>query len=180
MRWYWIDRFIEFESGRYAKAIKCVSLAEEYLHDHFPNHPVLPNSLVVEGMAQTGGLLVCEHSQFTEKVILAKIAKVGVFRRGPARRHAHLHRYDPVHQGGRSVSLRHEPHWRATARGGGDFLRPSERTLVGKLLQARDIFVDDASFAGRFEVGHAADGSPLKPPATLLENQTPSTPETQP
>ena len=29
MRWYWIDRFLEFESGRYAKAIKNVSLAEE-------------------------------------------------------------------------------------------------------------------------------------------------------
>jgi len=27
MRWYWIDRFIEFESGRYAKAVKNVSLA---------------------------------------------------------------------------------------------------------------------------------------------------------
>ena len=29
MRWYWIDRFIEFESGRYAKAIKNISLAED-------------------------------------------------------------------------------------------------------------------------------------------------------
>ena len=38
MRWYWIDRFIEFESGRYAKAIKNISLAEEYLHDHFPGY----------------------------------------------------------------------------------------------------------------------------------------------
>ena len=36
MRWYWIDRFIEFESGRYAKAIKNISLAEDHLHDHFP------------------------------------------------------------------------------------------------------------------------------------------------
>ena len=36
MRWFWIDRFLEFESGRYAKAVKCVSLAEDYLHDHFP------------------------------------------------------------------------------------------------------------------------------------------------
>ncbi len=36
MRWYWIDRFIEFESGKRAKAVKNVSLAEEHLHDHFP------------------------------------------------------------------------------------------------------------------------------------------------
>ena len=36
MRWYWIDRFTEFESGRTATAVKNVSLAEEHLHDHFP------------------------------------------------------------------------------------------------------------------------------------------------
>ena len=52
MRWFWIDRFLEFESGRYAKAVKCVSLAEDYLHDHFPQYPVFPNSLVIEGLAQ--------------------------------------------------------------------------------------------------------------------------------
>ena len=75
MRWYWIDRFIEFESGRYAKAVKNISLAEDHLHDHFPDYPLIPNSLVIEGMAQTGGLLVCEHNQFTEKVVLAKMPK---------------------------------------------------------------------------------------------------------
>ena len=67
MRWYWIDRFLEFESGRYAKAVKNVSLAEDHLHDHFPGYPLMPNSLVIEGLAQTGGLLVCEHSHFTRR-----------------------------------------------------------------------------------------------------------------
>ena len=76
MRWYWIDRFLEFESGRYAKAVKNISLAEDHLHDHFPFYPMIPNTLVIEGLAQTGGLLVCECNQFTEKVILAKIPKV--------------------------------------------------------------------------------------------------------
>src|SRR3974377_1755656 len=75
MRWYWIDRFIEFESGRYAKAVKNISLAEDHLHDHFPSYPVIPNSLVIEGLAQTGGLLVCEYNQFAEKVVLAKVAR---------------------------------------------------------------------------------------------------------
>jgi len=75
MRWIWIDRVIEFESGRRAKGIKNVTLAEDHLHDHFPNYPIIPNSLVIEGMAQTGGLLVCEHKEFVEKVILAKIPK---------------------------------------------------------------------------------------------------------
>jgi 3-hydroxyacyl-[acyl-carrier-protein] dehydratase len=73
MRWFWIDRFLEFESGRRAKAVKNVSLAEEHLHDHFPGYPVHPNALIIEGLAQTGGLVVCEHFRFEEKVVLAKV-----------------------------------------------------------------------------------------------------------
>ena len=76
MRWYWIDRFIEFESGKLARAVKNVSLAEEHLHDHFPGFPVMPASLMIEGMAQTGGILLGEHFQFRYNVILAKVPKV--------------------------------------------------------------------------------------------------------
>jgi 3-hydroxyacyl-[acyl-carrier-protein] dehydratase len=76
MRWIWIDRFVEFESGRRAVAIKNLSLAEEHLHDHFPGNPVMPGSLIIEGLAQTGGLLVGEARGFEEKVILAKIPKM--------------------------------------------------------------------------------------------------------
>jgi 3-hydroxyacyl-[acyl-carrier-protein] dehydratase len=75
MRWIWIDKFLEFESGRRAVAVKNVTLAEDHLHDHFPGYPNMPNSLIVEGLAQTGGILVGEHSDFKEKVILAKIPK---------------------------------------------------------------------------------------------------------
>jgi 3-hydroxyacyl-[acyl-carrier-protein] dehydratase len=75
MRWFWIDRFTEFVSGSHATAVKCVSLAEDHLHDHHPGYPVMPNSLVVEGVAQAGGLLVSEHYGFAELVVLAKLAK---------------------------------------------------------------------------------------------------------
>ncbi|MHB8897282.1 MAG: 3-hydroxyacyl-ACP dehydratase FabZ family protein [Thermoguttaceae bacterium] len=75
MRWYWIDKFLEFESGRRARSVKNVTLAEDHLHDHFPGYPLMPNSLVIEGIAQTGGLLVCEWTGFREKVVLAKLAK---------------------------------------------------------------------------------------------------------
>lgn len=73
MRWIWIDSFVEFESGRRAAAVKNVSLAEEYLHDHFPGYPVVPAALLIEGMAQTAGILVGEAKGFAENVILAKI-----------------------------------------------------------------------------------------------------------
>lgn len=76
MRWFWIDRFVEFESGSHATAIKNVSLAEEHLHDHFPGFPVMPGSLMIEGMAQTGGILLGEKNNFEHIVILAKVPKV--------------------------------------------------------------------------------------------------------
>jgi 3-hydroxyacyl-[acyl-carrier-protein] dehydratase len=73
MRWIWVDAFVEFESGKRASAIKNVTLAEEYLHDHFPGYPVMPAALLIEGMAQTAGILVGEARGFAENVILAKI-----------------------------------------------------------------------------------------------------------
>jgi 3-hydroxyacyl-[acyl-carrier-protein] dehydratase len=76
VRWYWIDRFVEFVPGSRAKSIKNVTLAEEHLHDHFPGFPVMPGSLILEGMAQTGGILLGQTSDFNEIVILAKVPKI--------------------------------------------------------------------------------------------------------
>lgn len=75
MRWFWIDRFLSFESGKQAKAVKNVSLSEEHLHDHFPGFPVMPGSLIMEGMAQTGGILLGETHKFEYLVFLAKIPR---------------------------------------------------------------------------------------------------------
>ena len=75
MRWIWIDTFVEFVPGKRASAIKNVTLAEEYLHDHFPGYPVMPPSLMIEGMAQTAGILVGEARAFAENVILAKVRR---------------------------------------------------------------------------------------------------------
>jgi 3-hydroxyacyl-[acyl-carrier-protein] dehydratase len=75
MRWIWIDKFIEFTSKQSATAVKNVTLAEEHLHDLYPAFPIVPHSLIVEGMAQTAGILVGEARNFSEKVILAKIGR---------------------------------------------------------------------------------------------------------
>ena len=79
MRWIWIDKFVEFDSGQRAVATKNVTLAEEHLHDHFPGFPVMPETLCIEAMAQTAGILVGEAKNFEEKVILAKIKKAAFF-----------------------------------------------------------------------------------------------------
>lgn len=76
MRWIWIDKFLELESGSHAKSLKNVTMAEEHLHDHFPGFPVMPQSLMLEGMAQTGGILLGEKNDFKHVVVLAKVPKV--------------------------------------------------------------------------------------------------------
>jgi 3-hydroxyacyl-[acyl-carrier-protein] dehydratase len=75
MRWIWIDRFLAFESGKSARAVKNLSHAEDYFSEHFPGYPVFPACFMLEGLAQTGGILVGEANDFREKVVLAKIPK---------------------------------------------------------------------------------------------------------
>lgn len=79
MRWMWIDTITVFEPKTRMVAIKNVSMAEEHLHAHFakdadgPALPLMPNSLILEGMAQTAGILVGSVNDFREKVVLAKV-----------------------------------------------------------------------------------------------------------
>lgn len=75
MRWLWIDRFTEFRSGRHAAAIKNVALDEEALDEYCPGYTFLPPTLIIEGMAQLGGILVAEHFGFEKRVVLAKVGK---------------------------------------------------------------------------------------------------------
>ena len=66
--------------------IKNVSLAEEHLHDHFEADaalgmaalPIMPASLMIEGMAQTAGVLVGHAGGFKEKVVLAKVSRAEI------------------------------------------------------------------------------------------------------
>jgi 3-hydroxyacyl-[acyl-carrier-protein] dehydratase len=86
MRWMWIDRIVELVPRQRLVAIKQVSMAEEHLHDHFPATgqraamPVMPASLIIEGMAQSAGILVGHAEGFREKVILAKVGTAEVER----------------------------------------------------------------------------------------------------
>ena len=73
MRWIWIDRFVKFESGKSARAVKNLSLAEDHFEQHLPGYPIMPACFILEGLAQTGGILVGEANDFKEKVVLAKI-----------------------------------------------------------------------------------------------------------
>jgi 3-hydroxyacyl-[acyl-carrier-protein] dehydratase len=80
MRWMWIDRFLEFQSGRRAVARKSIAMSEEQIDEYAPAYPQMPASLIIEGIAQTAGLLVGEASGFKDRVILAKVAKAIIHR----------------------------------------------------------------------------------------------------
>src|SRR5580698_4256249 len=60
MRYLLLDRITELCPPERASAIKCVSLADDVFVDHFPGHPLMPGTLVVEALAQLGGVLVEE------------------------------------------------------------------------------------------------------------------------
>lgn len=78
MRWIWIDRIIEHAPGERLVAVKNISLAEDHLHHAQHGQPALPASLLIEGMAQTAGILLSLATDFREKVILAKIGKAEI------------------------------------------------------------------------------------------------------
>jgi 3-hydroxyacyl-[acyl-carrier-protein] dehydratase len=75
MRFILIDKVISLEPGKQIKAVKSVSLAEEYLADHFPTFPVLPGVLLLQGLIESASWLVRESENFAHSMILLEQAR---------------------------------------------------------------------------------------------------------
>ena len=58
MRYVQLDRITLLQAPELARGIKCVTLAEDVFADHFPGHPIMPGAMVIESMAQLGGVLL--------------------------------------------------------------------------------------------------------------------------
>lgn len=52
-----VDRIMELTPGEYIEALKNVSISEPVFQGHFPGHPIYPGVMIIEGMAQAGGVL---------------------------------------------------------------------------------------------------------------------------
>jgi len=72
MRFSLIDRIVELEPGAKIRAVKNLSLAEEYLADHFPRFPVMPGVLMLEAMTQAGAWLVRASEDFAHTMVVLK------------------------------------------------------------------------------------------------------------
>ena len=75
MRFILIDKIVSLEEGKRLTAVKSVSLAEEYLGDHFPTFPVLPGVLLLEGLIESASWLVRKTEDFAHSMILLEKAR---------------------------------------------------------------------------------------------------------
>ena len=59
-----VDRILEVEDGKRAVGVKAVSIGEPYFQGHFPDFPVMPGVLIIEALAQVGGVAVMGTERF--------------------------------------------------------------------------------------------------------------------
>jgi 3-hydroxyacyl-[acyl-carrier-protein] dehydratase len=69
-----IDKIESIEPGKRIVASKSLSLAEEYLQDHFPNFPVMPGVLMLEALTQASAWLVRVSDDFSHSIVILKEA----------------------------------------------------------------------------------------------------------
>src|ERR1700733_6730058 len=82
MRFHLIDRIVEVSPGRSLRAIKHLTLGEEYLADHFPTFPVMPGVLMLQTLVEAGSWLMRLSDDFSHSVIVlreARNVKYGTF-----------------------------------------------------------------------------------------------------
>lgn len=64
-----IDRILELDPGKSAKGLKNVTINEPFFLGHFPGHPIMPGVLIIEAMAQVGGVLAFKSASVNNKVV---------------------------------------------------------------------------------------------------------------
>jgi len=75
MRFTLIDKIVELQPGARITALKGLSLAEEYLSDHFPLFPVMPGVLMLESLSQCGAWLIRVSEDFAHSVVILEEAR---------------------------------------------------------------------------------------------------------
>lgn len=158
MRWMWIDRFVEFVDGSHAKSIKNVSLSEDHVHDHFPGFPMMPQSLMIEGMAQTGGILLGKVNDFNLPVVLAKVPKMTFHSWAiPGDTLTYTVKLINVRPEGGMVEVQAHVGERLVANGEIVFAHVSDNPVGGTKIDQKQFF--SMNLLGIMEVGKAGNGT---------------------
>jgi len=77
VRYFLVDKVLEIVPGEFAKGVKAVTLTDPILHDHFPDYPILPGALIIEGLAQLAGLILeVTFNKSDEKIVRAILVQV--------------------------------------------------------------------------------------------------------
>src|SRR5699024_3714992 len=76
-----VDRIVDGEEGKWAKGIKCITVNEPFFQGHFPQYHVMPGVLIVEAMAQVGGVALLSMPANKGKLALFGGIKNARFRR---------------------------------------------------------------------------------------------------
>ena len=78
-----VDRIIDFEAGKRIVGIKNVTINEPFFQGHYPGHPIMPGVLIIEAMAQVGGLLIMDAIENIEEKVVYFMSMDGVKWRRP-------------------------------------------------------------------------------------------------
>ena len=80
MRYLLVDKITEIRYDSFIKGVKCITLSEEYLEDHFPGRPIFPGALMLESLAQLSGFLLILSARETGRgniyPVLSKVEKM--------------------------------------------------------------------------------------------------------
>jgi len=68
-----VDKITKMEEGKSVVGYKNVSISEPVFQGHFPDHPIYPGVMILEGMAQAGGILAFKSSGFSEEELKSKV-----------------------------------------------------------------------------------------------------------
>ncbi len=76
-----VDRILEIETGKRAVGIKNVTVNEQFFQGHFPQRPIMPGVLIIEAMAQVGGVMILSTEEHKGKMAYLATVESAKFRR---------------------------------------------------------------------------------------------------